>query len=105
MEDRGGAFLLDRDEAADSDRARDHRRPGPRPPRRQAPRRTGPRMTTEAGQRLADVAAVARVFLAATAETKPDTPRAELWHLLVAQRAHLPCVVGDWRALDRTGGG
>jgi hypothetical protein len=49
-------------------------------------------MTTEAGQRLADVAAVARAFLAATAETKPDTPRAELWHLLVAYRTHLALV-------------
>jgi hypothetical protein len=61
-------------------------------------------MTTEAGQRLADVAAVARAFLAVTAETKPDTPRAELWHLLVAYRAHLAAVVGDCRLQDRADG-
>jgi hypothetical protein len=42
---------------------------------------------------LADVAALARAFLAATAETGPDTPRAELWHLLVEYRAHLAAVV------------
>ena len=61
-------------------------------------------MTTEAAQRLADVAAVARAFLATTAETKPDTPRAELWHLLVAYRAHLAAVVTDSRLQDRAGG-
>jgi hypothetical protein len=53
-------------------------------------------MTTAASERaLADVAALARVFLAATAETKPDTPRAELWRLLVQYRAHLAAVVAD----------
>ena len=53
-------------------------------------------MTTAASERaLADVAALARAFLAATAETGPDTPRAELWRLLVARRAHLAAVVAD----------
>ena len=61
-------------------------------------------MTGEPDQRLADVAAVARAFLAATAETKPDTPRAELWHLLVAYRGHLAAVVGDRRLQQRAGG-
>jgi hypothetical protein len=44
-------------------------------------------------QALADVAALARAFLAATVETNPDTPRAELWRLLVEHRHHLAAVV------------
>jgi hypothetical protein len=53
-------------------------------------------MTTAASDRaLADVAALARAFLAATADTAPDTPRAELWRLLVAYRRHLAAVVAD----------
>jgi hypothetical protein len=53
-------------------------------------------MTTAASERArSDVAALARAFLAATAETGPDTPRAELWRLLVAHRAHLAAVVAD----------
>ena len=53
-------------------------------------------MTTAASERaLADVAVLARAFLVATAETKPDTPRAELWRLLVQYRAHLAAVVAD----------
>jgi hypothetical protein len=44
-------------------------------------------------QVLADEAALARAFLAATAETGPDTPQAELWRLLVEYRAHLAAVV------------
>jgi hypothetical protein len=51
--------------------------------------------TTASGRARADVAALARAFLAATAETKPDTPRAELWRLLVQCRAHLAAVVAD----------
>lgn len=44
-------------------------------------------------QALADVAALARAFLAATVETGPDAPRAELWLLLVEYRRHLAAVV------------
>jgi hypothetical protein len=51
--------------------------------------------TASSERALADVAALARAFLAATAETGPDTPRAELWRLLVAHRAHLAAVVAD----------
>lgn len=53
-------------------------------------------MTTTASERaVADVAALARAFLAATAETGPDTPRGELWCLLAAYRAHLAAVLAD----------
>jgi hypothetical protein len=52
--------------------------------------------TTPAAERaLADVAVLARAFLAATAETRPSASRAELWRLLVAYRAHLAAVVAD----------
>jgi hypothetical protein len=44
---------------------------------------------------LPDVTGQARAFLAATAETCPDAPRAELWQLLVAYRAHLAAVAGS----------
>jgi hypothetical protein len=54
-------------------------------------------MTTESSpeRALADVARLARAFLASTAETSPETPRAELWRLLVAYRTHLAAVVDD----------
>ena len=52
------------------------------------------RMTTAAAERaLADVAALARVFLAATADTMPDASRDRLWDLLVEYRQHLAAVV------------
>jgi hypothetical protein len=52
--------------------------------------------TTPAAERaLADVAALARALLAATAETRPTASRAELWRLLVLYRQHLAAVVAD----------
>ena len=51
-------------------------------------------MTTAAAERgLADVTALARVFLAATAGTMPDASRDRLWDLLVEHRQHLAAVV------------
>ncbi|HEY4853813.1 MAG TPA: hypothetical protein VII22_23760 [Streptosporangiaceae bacterium] len=53
-------------------------------------------MTTAASERaLEDVAALARIFLAATAGSTPDASRAELWRLLVLYRQHLAAVVAD----------
>jgi hypothetical protein len=53
-------------------------------------------MTIAAADRaLSDVAAVARAFLAATADATPNASRAELWRLLVLYRKHLAAVVGD----------
>jgi hypothetical protein len=47
-------------------------------------------MTTGGAERaLSDVSAVARVFLAATADATPNASRAELWRLLVLYRQHL----------------
>ncbi|HEY4854122.1 MAG TPA: hypothetical protein VII22_25325 [Streptosporangiaceae bacterium] len=51
-------------------------------------------MTKAAAERaLADVAALASAFLAATADTTPDASRDRLWGLLAEYRQHLAAVV------------